>query len=70
MCLEFMTPTQTRFITMSWTHNFSVQKGGENMLIKIGDFEFTEVWDGVLYKKLSDYPKVSDWEIRNLIESS
>ena len=44
--------------------------GGENMLIKIGDFEFTEVWDGVLYKKLSDYPKVSDWEIRNLIESS
>lgn len=44
--------------------------GGENMLIKIGDFEFTEVWDGVLYKKLSEYPKVSDWEIRNLIESS
>lgn len=40
------------------------------MLIKIGDFEFTEVWDRVLYKKLSDYPKVSDWEIRNLIESS
>ena len=30
---------------MSQTHNFSVQKGGENMLIKIGDFEFTEVWD-------------------------
>ena len=21
--------------------------GGDNMLIKIGDFEFTEVWDGV-----------------------
>lgn len=38
------------------------------MLIKIGDFEFTEVWDGVLYKKLSEYPKISDWEIRNLIE--
>ena len=42
--------------------------GGKSMLIKIGDFEFTEVWDGVLYKKLSEYPKVSDWEIRNLIE--
>lgn len=38
------------------------------MLIKIGDFEFTEVWDGVLYKKLSRYPEISDWEIRNLLE--
>ena len=24
--------------------------GGDNMLIRIGDFEFTEVWDGVFYK--------------------
>lgn len=38
------------------------------MLIKIGDFEFTEVWDGVFYKKLSNYPNVSDWEIRTIIE--
>lgn len=38
------------------------------MLIKIGNFEFTEVWDGVFYKKLSDYPYVTDWEIRTLIE--
>lgn len=38
------------------------------MLIKIGNFEFTEVWNGVFYKKLSEYPKVSDWEIRTLIE--
>lgn len=38
------------------------------MLIKVGDFEFTEVWDGVLYKKLSNYPQISDWEIRNIIE--
>lgn len=38
------------------------------MLIKIGDFEFTEVWDGVLYKKLSQYPAVSDWEKRNIID--
>ena len=28
------------------------------MLIKIGQFEFTECWDGVLYKKLSDYPRI------------
>lgn len=38
------------------------------MLIRIGDFEFTEVWDGVFYKKLSRYPFVSDWEKRNIIE--
>ncbi len=38
------------------------------MLIKVGKFELTEVWDGVFYKKLSDYPRISDWEIRNLIE--
>ena len=38
------------------------------MLIKIGDFEFTEVWDGVFYKKLSQYPAIYDWEKRNIIE--
>lgn len=38
------------------------------MLIKIGNFEYTAVWDGVFYKKLSDYPRVSDWEIRTIIE--
>lgn len=38
------------------------------MLIKIGDFEYTEVWDGVFYKKLSNYPQISDWEIRTIIE--
>lgn len=38
------------------------------MLIKIGDFEFSSVWDGVFYKKLSQYPAISDWEKRNIIE--
>ena len=38
------------------------------MLIKVGKFDCTEVWDGVFYKKLSDYPQVSDWEIRTIIE--
>ncbi len=38
------------------------------MLIKVGDFEFTSVWDGVFYKKLSNYPMVTDWEIRTIIE--
>lgn len=38
------------------------------MKIQIGNFDFTEVWDGVFYKKLSQYPKISDWEVRNIIE--
>lgn len=38
------------------------------MVIKIGDFEYTEVWDGVFYKKLANYPQISDWEIRTIIE--
>ncbi|MBQ8525497.1 MAG: phosphate ABC transporter ATPase [Clostridia bacterium] len=38
------------------------------MLIKVGNFEFSEVWDGVFYKKLSNYPQISDWEIRTIIE--
>ena len=38
------------------------------MLVKIGDFEYSEVWDGVFYKKLSNYPQVSDWEIKTIIE--
>lgn len=41
---------------------------GDIMLIKIGNFECTEVWDGVFYKKLSNYPQISDWEIRTIIE--
>lgn len=38
------------------------------MLIKIGGFDCTEVWDGVLYKNLSGYPNITDWEKRNIIE--
>ena len=38
------------------------------MLVKIGNFDCTEVWDGVFYKKLSRYPQESDWEIRTIIE--
>ena len=38
------------------------------MIVIIGDFECTEVWDGVFYKKLSNYPFISDWEARTIIE--
>jgi hypothetical protein len=36
------------------------------MLIKLGQFEFTECWDNVLYKNLPDYPKISDWELQSV----
>lgn len=39
-----------------------------SLLIKIGEFEFTECWDGVLYKKLSDYPKITDWEKQTVLD--
>lgn len=38
------------------------------MRIKIGGFDCTEVWDGALYKNLSSYPDITDWEKRNIIE--
>lgn len=38
------------------------------MLIRIGQFEFTECWDGVLYKKLSRYPQITKWEIQNVLD--
>ncbi|WP_022776935.1 hypothetical protein [Butyrivibrio sp. AE3009] len=38
------------------------------MKIKIGEFHFTECWDGVLYKKLSDYPNISEWEIQTIYD--
>ena len=38
------------------------------MKIKISEFEFTECWDGVLYKKLSDYPNISEWEIQTIYD--
>ena len=38
------------------------------MLIKIGAFDCTEVWDGVFYKALSDYPHITDWEIRTVLD--
>ena len=38
------------------------------MLIKIGKFDCTEVWDGVFYKALSNYPRITKWEIRNILD--
>lgn len=30
--------------------------------------EFSEVWDGVFYKKLSNYPEITDWELRTIAD--
>ena len=38
------------------------------MLIRIGQFDITECWDGVLYKKLSQYPRITAWEIQTVLD--
>lgn len=38
------------------------------MLIKIGEFDCTECWDGVFYKKLANYPDITDWEIQTILD--
>ncbi len=38
------------------------------MIIKIGKYDITECWDGVLYKKLSDYPRITNWEIQTILD--
>ena len=38
------------------------------MLIKIGQFEITECWDGVFYKTLSHYPDITKWEIQTVLD--
>lgn len=38
------------------------------MLIKIGSFDISECWDGVFYKKLSEFPEITDWEVQNILD--
>ena len=38
------------------------------MLIKIGQFDVTECWDGVFYKKLSRFPSITDWEMQTVLD--
>ncbi|MBR5870116.1 MAG: phosphate ABC transporter ATPase [Clostridia bacterium] len=38
------------------------------MKIKIGNFDFTECWNGVLYKKLSSYPHITEWEMQTILD--
>lgn len=38
------------------------------MQIKIGQFEYSECWDGVFYKMLSDYPHITEWEMQTVLD--
>ena len=38
------------------------------MVIKIGQSDITECWDGVFYKKLSQYPQITEWEIQTVLD--
>ena len=38
------------------------------MVIRIGQFDITECWDGVFYKKLSQYPQITEWEIQTVLD--
>lgn len=38
------------------------------MKININNHDCTELWNGVLYKALSDYPKVNDNEMKDIID--
>lgn len=38
------------------------------MIINICNHDCTELWDGVLYKRPSSFPEISDWEMKNIID--
>ncbi|MDO5294173.1 MAG: hypothetical protein Q4F05_15650 [bacterium] len=38
------------------------------MILNICDHDCTELWDQILYKKLSNYPHISDWEMKTIID--
>ena len=38
------------------------------MVIRIGQFDITECWGGVFYKKLSQYPQITEWEIQTVLD--
>lgn len=38
------------------------------MILNVCQHDCTELWDQVLYKTLSNYPNISDWEMKNIID--
>lgn len=45
----------------------SGETGGEDLIVNIANHGGSIVWEGIYYFALSDYPNISDWELRNLI---
>jgi len=37
------------------------------MKVNIANHEYTIQWEGLYYFALSDYPNISDWELRKLV---
>ena len=42
-------------------------KAGGIMKVEIANHEYTIIWNGVYYFALSEYPLISDWELRKLV---
>lgn len=38
------------------------------MIINLDKHDFSIIWNGVYYKALSDYPNITDWEIKSIID--
>ncbi|MDT8718445.1 phosphate ABC transporter ATPase [Clostridium sp. 19966] len=38
------------------------------MKVDIGKHEFSIIWDGIYYHALSNYPNISEWELRGIIK--
>ena len=38
------------------------------MIINVCNHDCTELWNQVLYKRLSNYPNISDWKMKNIID--
>ena len=67
--LQVMTGKDHREISLNFpNHGELDRKDVPLMLIRIGQFDFTECWDGVLYKNLSNYPEITDWEIQSVLD--
>lgn len=40
----------------------------DSMILNIANHDFSIIWEGVYYKALSNYPNLSNWEIKSIIE--
>lgn len=38
------------------------------MILNLNQHDFSIIWEGVYYKALADYPHLSDWEIKSILD--